>query len=63
MSKRSPHGDLCVLLLLRFLEDDVFLQFFAVFLELNLAGDKFLVFARPIRLACLLVFDLDEIIL
>ena len=50
-------------LFLCLLEDNVFLQFLAVFLELNLAGDKFLVFARPIRLACLLAFDLDEIIL
>lgn len=50
-------------LLLRFLENNVLSELFAVLLELDFALNKLLVFTRPIHLAGRVVFEHYELVL
>jgi hypothetical protein len=50
-------------LFLRFLEDNVLSQLFAVLFKLDLARDELAILARPIDLAGRCVFELYQLIL
>ena len=50
-------------LLLSFLENYALAEFCAIFLELDLASDKFFVLARPIDFSSPFVAQLNEVIL
>jgi hypothetical protein len=61
-NKKSPLWRL-IALLLRFLEGDVLPQLLGILLKLDLASDELLVLCSPVDFACLLVLELDEIVL
>jgi len=52
-----------VILLLYLLEHNMLTEFLGILLKLNLTSDKLLVLVGEIGLPCLLILDLNEIIL